>query len=134
MTGVQTCALPIWYGTAAGDAFVAQAPVRILDTRDTGVPIRQSETRTVRATGGAGVPTWATAVAINVTATGATAPTFLTVWPTGIARPLASNLNLAAGETVPNLVVVPVGTLGNVSIYNNTGSTHVVVDVVGWYG
>jgi len=123
-----------WYGAAAGDAFVAQAPVRILDTRDSAAPVRQGESRTVRATGGAGVPTWATAVALNVTATDATAPTFLTVWPTGIARPLASSLNLTAGETVPNLVIVPVGTLGGVSIYNNTGSTHVVVDVVGWFG
>lgn len=123
-----------WYGAATGDAFVAQAPVRILDTRDAAAPIRQGEARTVRATGGAGVPTWATAVALNVTATGATAPSFLTVWPTGIARPLASSLNLGVGETVPNLVVVPVGTLGGVSIYNNTGSTHVVVDVVGWFG
>lgn len=123
-----------WYGSGGGDAFVAQSPVRILDTRDSAAPIRQGESRTVRATGGAGVPTWATAVALNVTATGATAPTYLTVWPTGIARPLASSLNLGLGETVPNLVVVPVGTLGGVSIYNNTGSTHVVVDVVGWFG
>ncbi len=123
-----------WYGSVPGDAFVAQAPVRILDTRDAAAPVRQGEARVVRATGGAGVPTWATAVALNVTATGATAPTFLTVWPTGIARPLASSVNLATGETVPNLVIVPVGTLGGVSIYNNTGSAHVVVDVVGWYG
>ena len=123
-----------WYGPAAGNAFVAQAPVRILDTRDSAAPIRQGETRTVRATGGAGVPTWAAAVALNVTATGATAPTYFTVWPTGITKPLASSLNLGVGETVPNLVIVPVGTLGNVSIYNNTGSAHVVVDVVGWFG
>ncbi|MFM7618138.1 MAG: S8 family serine peptidase [Actinomycetes bacterium] len=123
-----------WYGAGVGDAFVAQAPVRILDTRDAAAPVRQGEARVVRATGGAGVPTWATAVALNVTATGATAPTFLTVWPSGIARPLASSVNLATGETVPNLVIVPVGTLGGVSIYNNTGSTHVVVDVVGWFG
>ena len=123
-----------WYGAAAGDAFVAQAPVRILDTRDAAAPVRQGESRVVLAAGAAGVPTWASAVALNVTATGATAPTFLTVWPSGIARPLASSVNLAAGETVPNLVIVPVGSLGGVSIYNNTGSTHVVVDVVGWYG
>ena len=58
---------------------------------------------------------------------------YVTVFPCG-SPPLASNLNLAAAETVPNLVVVPVGTLGNVSIYNNTGSAHVVIDVVGWYG
>ncbi len=41
--------------------------------------------------------------------------------------------NFVAGQTVPNLVVAKVGADGKVAVYNNTGSTHVVLDVVGWY-
>ncbi len=57
----------------------------------------------------------------------------MTVWPAGEARPLASNLNLAAGQDVPNLVVAKVGANGQVSIFNASGSTHLIVDVAGWF-
>jgi hypothetical protein len=71
---------------------------------------------------------------LNVTAVGPTASSYLTVWPTGVTQPLASNLNFVAGETVANLVVVPLGSSGQVSIFNGSGSTNVVVDVAGWFG
>jgi hypothetical protein len=48
--------------------------------------------------------------------------------------PVASDLNFVGGQTVPNLVVVKVGTDGKINIFNAFGSAHVVVDVVGWYG
>jgi hypothetical protein len=51
----------------------------------------------------------ATAVGINVTATDATAPSFLTVYPAAPTRPTASNLNFDPGEDVPNLVIVGTG-------------------------
>jgi hypothetical protein len=50
-----------------------------------------------------------------------------------VSRPLASNLNYAAGQTAPNLVVVKVGPGGKVSLYNYSGSAHLVVDVAGWF-
>ena len=37
------------------------------------------------------------------------------------------------GQTVPNMVLARVGANGKVSIYNNTGSTDVVVDVLGCF-
>ena len=50
--------------------------------------------------------------------------------PGGTARPSTSNLNFSAGETVPNLVVVPVGADGKVDIYNgSSGATPIVADV-----
>ena len=70
---------------------------------------------------------------LNVTATGPTAASYLTVWPAGASQPLASNLNFTSGETVPNLVTVAVPSSGEVSIYNADGSTDVVVDVEGYY-
>jgi hypothetical protein len=38
-----------------------------------------------------------------------------------------------AGETVPNLVVVKLGSNGAVQVFNAAGSTDVVVDLSGWY-
>jgi hypothetical protein len=70
---------------------------------------------------------------MNLTATQPTAQSHLTVFPTGAARPLASSLNFLAGETRPNEIVAKVGTNGTVTIYNAAGSTHVVVDIVGWF-
>jgi hypothetical protein len=123
-----------WYGSDPGDSFVAQAPARVLDTRDSNAPIAQGESRSLTVGGVAGVPAWATAVVFNLTATGSDAPTFLTASPAGVLRPLASNLNIFTGETAANLVVVPIGSAGAISLYNNTGSAHVIVDIVGWFG
>jgi hypothetical protein len=57
----------------------------------------------------------------------------VTVWPAGEARPVTSNLNFVKAQTVPNLVVVKVGTGGNVSLYNSSGSTQLIGDVMGWF-
>jgi DNA-binding beta-propeller fold protein YncE len=73
------------------------------------------------------------AVALNVTVTEPSATGYLTAYPTGTTRPLASNLNFGPGQTVPNAVVVKLGTLGRVSFYNNAGTTHLIADVAGWY-
>lgn len=114
----------------------AITPVRILDTR-TGLgfsrPIWSKETYALHIDDGV-VPTSRTAaVVLNVTATGPTSGGYLTVTPSGVNPPLASNLNFVAGETVPNLVVVPVGAFNGVNIYNSNGETDIVVDIVGWF-
>ena len=58
---------------------------------------------------------------INTTATQGTAPSYLTVYPGGVTRPLASNLNFGPRRDIPNLVIVKVGTAANVKTYNNSG-------------
>jgi hypothetical protein len=73
------------------------------------------------------------AAVLNVTATNPTQQSYLTVWPTGATRPTASNINFVPGQTVPNRVMVPVGTNGQVSVYNPAGSVDVVVDVGGYF-
>ena len=121
-----------------GGQFVGTTPVRILDTRGAlggraSTPLGAGETAAIVVVGRGGVPADATAVVMNVTATEATAPGYLTVWPDGDNRPTASNLNMVAGDTVPNLVVVPLGPDGTVDVFNLAGSTHVLFDVVGWF-
>ncbi|HZD67277.1 MAG TPA: glycoside hydrolase family 172 protein, partial [Acidimicrobiales bacterium] len=79
------------------------------------------------------VPAEATAVVLNVGMTNTTAPSYLTAWPSGESRPLASNQNWVPGETLSSKVIVPVGTGGKVSLYNYAGSADAVVDVDGYY-
>jgi hypothetical protein len=132
-----------WYDAdGSGDRYSALTPARILDTRDgtggngpagLGAPLAAGDTRDVTVIGRGNVPTSATAVVLNVTATGGSASSHFTVYPAGQARPVASNLNFTAGQTVPNLVVVPVGANGQVSIFNNAGDANVIADVVGFF-
>ncbi|MCH7606828.1 MAG: hypothetical protein IH962_06700, partial [Chloroflexi bacterium] len=104
------------YYTAANTKSAATykplSPGRILDTRTSGGALGKQGVRTIQVTGKAGVPSSATAVAMNVTVVDATAASFLTAWPAGKPRPNASNLNYVAGQTVPNLVIVTVGAGG----------------------
>jgi hypothetical protein len=128
---------------ATGSRLVGVSPARILDTRDgTGgfsSPLGAGQTIAVTVAGQGGVPAMnatiaPTAVVINVTVTGTTAPSYLTVWPDLASRPTASDLNWAAGQTVPNLVIVKLGSDGKINLYNPAGSANVIVDVVGWFG
>jgi hypothetical protein len=123
----------------SGARFNPLPPARVLDTRDgNGAPlakVAQNSSIDLQITGRGGVPaTGVSAVTLNVTVTEPTMLSYLTAWPAGESRPVASNLNFTAGQTVPNLVVVKVGAGGKVSLYNNAGSTHVIADVSGWYG
>jgi hypothetical protein len=124
--------------TAIGAVFTGLTPNRLVDTRNgTGgfsSPIAPNSSIAVMVAGKGGVPpTGTTAVVLNVTATNATSPSYLTVWPDLTTRPLASDLNFVAGQTIANLVIVKLGSNGKVDIYNAAGSTDVIVDVVGWY-
>jgi hypothetical protein len=73
-----------------------------------------------------------------VTVTNTSNASWMTVWPDGAPRPGTSDLNWAAGQTVPNLVVVQIGNAGPnagaVDFFNAFGQTDLIVDLVGWYG
>ncbi len=125
--------------SGTGEGFSSLSPVRLLDSRPPpeqvgsfGSPWGSGVSRDVTVTG-SGVPVDAQSVVLNVTVTGGTAPSFLTVWPKGSAKPTASSLNWPAGQTVPNQVTVKVGSGGMVSMFNNAGNVNVIVDVVGFY-
>ena len=78
------------------------------------------------------VPQGATAAIVNVTSVDSTAPSYFTVWPTGSPRPTASTLNPRVGVPVPNLAYLKLGTGGQLSLFNNTGSSDYIVDVFGY--
>lgn len=131
-----------WYGPeggAVGALYLPVDPARVLDTRTglgaAGGRVGAGALLVLQVTGRGGIPaSGVSAVVLNVTVTEPTAVSFLTAWPAGDARPLASNLNCIPGQTVPNLVVVKVGEGGRVNLYNDIGSVHVAGDVAGWYG
>ena len=75
----------------------------------------------------------ATAAVMNVTAAGSEGAGFVTVWPCGSPRPNASNLNVGAGDTRPNLVVSKVGDGGRICLFAST-ATHLIVDFEGSFG
>ena len=111
-------------------------PQRIVDSR-TGFgtaarPWGEGEVRTFNVAGRGGVPTGATAVIANVTATTTTGWGFLSAWPAGAAQPASSNVNFLGGQTVPNLVMLKLGAGGAVSVLNGRGSANVLVDVMGY--
>ena len=124
-------------GDPSGSLYAGSAPLRLLDTRDPGGvspgAFGSAETRTL-SLAGAGVPGDATAVVLNVTSTDTTAPSFVTLWPTGAPRPVASNLNPQPGLTRANLTTVKVGAGTAVSIFNNSAATELIVDLLGYYG
>ncbi|MGS2617288.1 hypothetical protein ACVCAH_22590 [Micromonospora sp. LZ34] len=114
-------------------AYYALNPARLLDTRSTGA-IGAGGKVDLLVAGRGGVPAvGAGAVVLNVTVTGPTVGGFVTAYPTGEARPNASSLNFPKGWLGSNNVIVKLGSGGKVSLYNHLGSTHVVVDVVGFY-
>ncbi|MFI9008156.1 hypothetical protein ACIGNX_13105 [Actinosynnema sp. NPDC053489] len=126
-------------GTLPGGLrFEPVVPERITDTRaGRGWPsaLGPATTATIVAPGSVAGPR-TRAPATNVTAVEPTAATYLTVWPEGfdgVGRPNTSNLNPAAGAIVPNAVQTMIGPDNGVNVYNNSGRTHVLVDVVGTF-
>ena len=115
-------------------------PCRIVDTRGAnstnGGPIFGSNsTRNFQIRGFCGVPTGAKAVSLNMTIVNATQSSFLTVWPSDVARPLVSMLNFeAADPSLANGVLVGLSTnTQDLSVYNNFGNVHVIIDVMGYF-
>ena len=130
-----------WYDDGTGTSgahYHPLTPARLLDTREgNGAPaaaLSAGATLDLQVAGRGGVPaSGVSAVVLNVTVTEPKAVSFLTAFPTGQVRPLASNLNFSGGQTVPNLVVVKLGSGGKVSLFNFAGGVHAIADVAGWY-
>lgn len=124
-----------WYtpGTDAG-VFHPLDPRRLLDTRS-GVALGPGETRDLVVAGAGPVPFLGRVAVLNVTAV-AIGATDVRVYPTPAdgAVPNASNLNPSKGQTVPNTVLASIGRNGSIRLRNATGSTHLIVDLSGWYG
>lgn len=124
---------------STGALFTPLPPTRVADTRAgsgkgaAGQTIGpEGGTVTVPVSGPLGLPSDAQAVAGNVTVADTTAASFLTVYPAVGVRPVASDLNWVAGQVVANQVIAAIGD-GNLAVYDNSGSTDVIVDISGFW-
>jgi hypothetical protein len=150
-----------WFGNGSdtgGASFYGTSPTRICDTRHVSVTGYGTECSgyapvagpdeggliEIQVTGVDGLPESfgsfpPVAVVANVTATDGNANTYFTLFPAGedFTPPSASDLNVNAGQTTPNLVIVQLGTndddVGAVYLFNDQGSIDAVVDVAGWF-
>jgi hypothetical protein len=116
--------------SAAGRVLPLDAPMRVVDTRLAGGPLLgpNSRVHNYKQIDDAVTPN-VTGLVLNATAVGATAPTFLTLFPGGEALPNASNLNVVPGPAVPNLAVTRLNAQDDLSIWNQVGSVNYIFDV-----
>lgn len=123
--------------TTDGASIMSIAPSRLLDTRHghgaRRGPVGAGGEIDLTVLGVGGVDLAASAVVLNVTATGATEETYVTVYPEGVARPDASSLNVARGGTIANLVIAKVGANGKVRLFNHAGGIDLIADVTGYF-
>lgn len=127
--------------------FVVLQPCRIVDTRVVGGKLTAGHSRAfyVRGTtgfttqggtsGGCGVPAAAGSVTISITSTQSSGIGKLTAYPTGTTTPSSTSLSYFASANLTTSTVVKLasGTGQVLSIADGVGSTHFVIDVVGYY-
>lgn len=114
-----------------GLLYQAAVPTRLLDTRrglgGASGPVARNETIAVA------VPATASLAVGSVTAVGATADGYLSVWNGEGPPPTVSSLNFAAGATIPNFAIAETRG-GRFGIYSgDAGGHHVLFDLTGWF-
>ncbi|MDX2380461.1 MAG: sortase [Acidimicrobiia bacterium] len=124
--------LPTAAPVAAGRFVGRSNPARAIDTRRTnGKPGVGAE---VDVSLYGLVPSDATAVVATLTVVDANFQGYCTAYPTGIARPLASNINPAAGEARAVGIMTKIGSRNgrpSITVYTFAGA-HIIVDVAGY--
>ncbi|WP_258725670.1 hypothetical protein [Cellulomonas sp. NS3] len=117
-----------WYVAGGGASYVPISSQRAVGSGWMGP---QDERNFTPASAQVPVPDDAVAIALNLTTAGATAPSYLTVYPGGTARPLASNANARVGADVAAGTFTRVGS--GFTVYNDSGSLLALVDVQGYF-
>lgn len=125
--------------------FVPITPCRIVNTATSGAgKLGPNVTRAYESQGNTssqggaaacGIPSTASALEINMTAPLANSDGYLRVAPAGVAIPNATFMNYVAGFNASNAgtIAVTKGTGNNFQVKSFNSSTHVVIDVLGYY-
>ncbi|MDH6136334.1 hypothetical protein P3T37_005759 [Kitasatospora sp. MAA4] len=124
--------------TTAGSEYTPYGPTRLLDTRyGIGAPAGQvgsDKMARVQIAGNGSIPSRVSAVVVNLTVTNPTDSGFITAYADGGVRPSTSNVNFTAGQTVPNMAIVPVGADGYIDLFNSgLASVDLIADVTGYF-
>ncbi|HXN47204.1 MAG TPA: hypothetical protein VN893_11225, partial [Bryobacteraceae bacterium] len=134
-----------WSFTTAGTTpavtalrYIPVTPCRIADTRGAAGPFGGPSMGAAELLAiaipqsGCGIPATAQAYSLNVTVVPRGRLSYLTLWPSGEARPLVSTLNSFEGIVVANAAIVPAGAGGGVNVFV-TDPTDVIVDIDGYF-
>ncbi len=120
--------------------YFSLTPCRVVDTRNAngvnGGPALGTTRRDFAFKGNCGVPSTAKAVTINIAVTGASAQSsWLTVWPAGGATPNTAAINFSSSDwALSNGAIVGLGASSpDLSVLNAVGTTHVIIDVTGYF-
>ena len=81
------------------------------------------------------IPANATAVAVNVTVTGATAAGDLVIYPNGTPPPGTSTIDYNAMQTRANNAVLVLGASGDIAVHcdQSSGTVQFILDVTGYF-
>ena len=134
----QGCEPPASLAAAAAPpaafGFHAIAPVRLLDTRESGGPVGAGCTEVLDlSASSASIPADAQAVALNVTAVDSALRGYVTVYPCGSPRPSASSVNPRTRGATANSALVRLDGTRKVCLFTQN-SLNLVVDATGWFG
>lgn len=117
----------------SGDGLHTFTPQRAFDLRQSGFVLTADNQAEFQMTGNFGIPTASvSSVVLNVTATGAIAPGYITVWPCNQPRPYTSNLNYSPNQDIPNAVIATVDSNGQVC-FASSSPTFLIADISGWF-
>ena len=121
--------------------FYKLTPCRVADTRNPDGPLggpylqaEQAREFPVLEAQACGIPGTAQAYSMNFTVIPKNSQplSYLTIWPSGLSRPVVSTLNDPTGTIVANAGIVPAGTGGDISAYA-TADTDLVIDINGYF-
>ncbi len=119
---------------ATATSFHTVSPTRFLNTKAglgaPKAPVGAGQTLTVAVPG---LPSDATAIAINVTVIDGTAASYAVVFAHGAVKPATSTINWPNAASIANSAIVALPADHKVSVYNYRGTANVILDLVGYY-
>lgn len=129
------------FAVSAPESATVGTPCRLVDTRagapstvSSGALIGGSNRTLPLLSSNCNVPPAATAYSLNFTVVPAAGLLgYLTVYPTGVARPVVSTLNSLTGTIVANAAIIPAGAAGGIDVFA-TDTTDLIVDINGYFG
>ncbi len=131
--------LTIMSGLPGALRFVPVTPCRVVDTRNANGPLggpilgANSSRDFNIANSACGIPANAQAFSLNVAVVPVGPLGYLTLWPSGQVQPFVSTLNSLDGRIKSNAAIVWAGSAGNISVYASGNSTHVILDINGYF-
>ncbi len=123
-----------------GLRFYPVTPCRAADTRaghgktgSFGPPALEADVpRDIPISQSCGLPIWAEAYSLNITAVPHAALPYLSAWPGGHPFPNVSTLNSPSGRNIANAVIIPAGTDGSIRVMA-AGPTDLIIDINGYF-